>query len=306
MEFIQLVSFYQIAKTGSFSKASFNISRTQSAVSHQIRNLEEEFGIKLFDRIGKKIKLTDEGRILFDVLDPFFDKLDNVKRIYEDMKQCKSGSLTIVSSSAMITYILPNVIKKFINQFAQIKFKLMTCATTFEIPRMILDGETDFGIGPKMDDISSDKLNFLSWKMFDKVILMSKDHPLSKKNKITLADIAKHPLILYTEGTVIRKSVEEAFIRNNLHYEIVMEMDVAENIKKYVEMGVGLSVLSSLAISRKDKNRLFIANINHLLGKTEYGIYFRKGKYITAIMKQFVKFFAPELLDIFHQANDHD
>ncbi|MCK4794675.1 MAG: LysR family transcriptional regulator [Desulfobacteraceae bacterium] len=306
MELIQLVSFYQIAKTGSFSKASQNIYRTQSAVSHQIRNLEEELGVKLFDRIGKKIKLTDEGRILFDVLGPFFDKLDNVKRIYDDMKQCKSGSLTIVSSSAMITYILPNVIKKFINQFPQVKFKLMTCAITSEIPRMILDGETDFGIGPKMDDISSDKLNFLSWKMFDKVILMSKDHPLSKKNKITLADIGKHPLILYTEGTVIRKSVEEAFIRNNLHYEIVMEMDVAENIKKYVEMGVGLSVLSSLAISRQDKNRLFIVNINHLLGKTEYGIYFRKGKYITAIMKQFVKFFAPELLDIFHQANDHD
>jgi len=306
VELIQLISFYQIAKTGSFSKASHNIYRTQSAVSHQIRNLEEEFGVKLFDRTGKKIRLTDEGRILIDVLDPFFDKLDNVKRIYEDMKQCKSGSLTIVSSSAMITYILPNVIKKFINQFPQIKFKLVTCSITSKIPRMILDGETDFGIGPNMDEISLDKLEFLSWKLFDKVLLMSKDHPLSKKRKITLADIAKYPLILYTEGTVIRKRVEEAFIRNNLHYEIVMEMDVAENIKKYVEMGFGLSVLSSLAISCQDKNRLFIANINHLLGKTEYGIYFRKGKYITAIMKQFVKFFAPELLDIFHQANEHD
>ncbi len=306
MEFIQLVSFYQIAKTGSFSKASQNIYRTQSAVSHQIRNLEEEFGVKLFDRIGKKIRLTDEGRILIDALDPFFDKLDNVKRIYEDMKQCKSGSLTIVSSSAMITYILPDVIKKFLNQFAQIKFKLVSCSITSKIPRMILDGETDFGIGPKMDEISSDKIEFISWKLFDKVLLMSKDHPLSKKKKITLADIPKYPLILYTEGTVIRKSVEEAFIRNNLHYEIVMEMDVAENIKKYVEMGVGLSVLSSIAISRKDKNRLFIVNINHLLGKTEYGIYFRKGKHITAIMNQFVKFFAPELLDIFHQANEHD
>ncbi|HUT69883.1 MAG TPA: LysR substrate-binding domain-containing protein [Desulfatiglandales bacterium] len=305
MELIQLISFYQIARTGSFSKASLNIFRTQSAVSHQIRNLEEEFGIKLFDRIGKKIKLTEEGKILFDVLGPFFDQLDNIKRIYEDMKQCRGGSLTIVSSGAMIAYILPDIIKEFISQFAQIKFKLINCPITFEIPRMILDGEADFGIGPKMGDISSDKVEFLSWKLFDKVLLMSKGHPLSKKRNTTLADIAKYPLILYPKGTEIRRSVEEAFIRDNLSYEIGMEMNVAENIKKYVEIGIGLSVLSSLAISPKDKIMLCITNINHLLGKTEYGIYFRKDKHITATMKQFVRFFAPELYDCFHQAIEH-
>lgn len=297
MELIQLLSFHQIVKTGSFSKASSNIFRTQSAVSHQIKNLEQELGIKLFERLGKTIKLTEEGKILFDVCSAFFNDLDNVKRIYGDMQQGKYGSLIIVTSSAMITYILPNVIKMFIDQFAGIKFKLITCAITFEIPRMILNGEADFGIGPKMDQVSSQKLDFLSWKSFDKVLLMAKDHPLSKKKDITLADIAKYPLILYRDGTMIRKSVEEAFNRNNLSYEIVMEMDVAENIKKYVEIGIGLSVLSSLAITHEDRNRLFLFDINHLLGKTEYGIYFRKDKYITTAMKQFIKFFAPELFD---------
>ncbi len=297
MELIQLISFHEIVKTGSFSKASSKILRSQSAVSHQIKKLEQELGIKLFERLGKTIKLTDEGKILFDVCSEFFNDLENVKKIYEDMQQGKSGSLTIVTSSAMITYILPNAIKMFIDQFARIKFKLITCATTFEIPGKILNGEADFGIGPRMGHVALEKLNFLSWKFFDKVLLMAKDHPLSKEKSITLADIAKYPLILYREGTVIRKSVQEAFIRNNLSYEIVMEMDVAENIKKYVEIGIGLSVLSSLAFTEEDKKRLLLLDINHLLGKTEYGIYLRKDKYITTPMKQFIKFFAPELFD---------
>jgi len=295
MELIQLLSFHQIVKTGSFSKASNNIFRSQSAVSHQIKNLEKELGIKLFERLGKTIKLTEEGKILFDVVSAFFNDLDNVKRIYGDMQQGKHGRLTIVTSSAMITYVLPNVIKMFIDQFARIKLKLITCAITFEIPRVILNGDADFGIGPEMDQVSSEKINFLPWKSFDKVLLMAKDHPLSKKSNVTLADIAKYPLILYGAGTVIRKSVEEAFVRNNLSYEIVMELDVAENIKKYVEIGIGLSILSSVALTHQDKNRLFVFDINHLLGKTEYGIYLRRDKYITTAMKQFIKFFAPEL-----------
>jgi len=297
MELIQLLSFHHIVKTGSFSKASSNIFRSQSAVSHQIKNLEKELGIKLLERPGKRIKLTEEGRILFDVISAFFNDLDNVKRIYGDMQQGKCGSLTIATSSSMITYILPNVIKMFIDQFAGIKFKLITCAISIEIPRMILNGEAEFGIGAKIDRVSSEKLDFISWKSFDKVLLTAKGHPLSKKKNITLADIAKYPLILYREGTMTRKSVEEAFIRDNLSYEIVMEIDVAENIKKYVEIGIGLSVLSSLALTREDKNKLFLFDITHLLGKIEYGIYFRKDKYVTTAMKQFIKFFAPGLFD---------
>ena len=297
MELIQLLAFHQIVTTGSFSKASTNIFRSQSAVSHQIKNLEKELNIKLFERFGKTIKLTDAGKILFDILSEFFNDLDNVKRIYADMHKGKSGRLTIVTSGAMITYILPNVIKRFIDHFAKIKFKLITLTNTFEIPRMILNGEADFGIGPKIDQLASPKLTFLSWKSFDRVLLMNKHNPLSKKKKITFADIARYPLILYREGTVIRKSVEESFIRNNLRYEIAMEMDVAENIKKYVELGIGLSILSSLAITREDKKKLFLVNLSHLMGKTEYGIYLRKDKYVTTAMKQFIRFFAPKLSD---------
>lgn len=297
MEIIQLVSFYQIVKTGSFSKASNVVLRSQSAVSHQIRNLENELKIKLFERLRKKVKLTEEGKILFDVVNAFFIDLEKLKGIYDDMQHGKGGSLTIATSSAPITYFLPDVIKKFIDQCSRIKFKLINCSLTSEILSMVLEGEADFGIGPKSNKVLPEKMNFMFWKSFDIVLLAAKGHPISKKKVIKLDDISKYPLVLYREGTVVRRVIEEVFIKNKLYYEVIMEMDVAENIKKYVEMGMGVSILSSLTLTHTDKGRFFFSNINNLFGRIDYGLYFRKNKYITAAMKQFINYFAPDLLN---------
>lgn len=298
MELIQLLSFYQIVKTESFSKASKHIFRSQSAVSHQIKNLEKELNIKLFERLGRKIRLTEEGKLLCGVISSFVNDLDNVKRTIEDMHQC-FGSLTIAASSAIITYILPNIIRMFVEQFSGVKFKLITCAVTSEIQPMVMDGNADFGIGPRFRQLLPQRLNFLFWKSFDKVLITSKNHPLSKKRNLKLLDITKSPLILYREGTVIRKDVEEAFFSNKLPYETIMELDVAESIKKYVEIGIGISILSSLTLTNEDKGRFCCFNVNSLFGRTNYGIYYRKDKYITSSMRQFITFFAPELSDKF-------
>jgi DNA-binding transcriptional LysR family regulator len=295
MELSQLSSFLQIVRTGSFSKASECVFRSPSAISHQIKNLEQELEIKLFKRLGKTIRLTEEGKILFDISDRFFNDLDKIKRMFEDMQQSQAGSLVIITSSAIITYTLPNVVKMFLHEFKKIKFKLITCSITSEIPRMIVEGEAHFGIGPRINTSFRKNLNFIPWKSFDKILITAKGHPLSKKSVIKLADIAKYPIILYREGTVMRQSVEEAFDHNELSYEIIMEMDVAENIKKYVEMGVGLSIVSSLTLTPEDKKRFFSLSLDNLLGNTGYGIYYRNDKYITNAMRQFLKFFAPEL-----------
>ena len=299
MELIQLLSFYQIVKTESFSKASKIMFRSQSALSHQIKNLEKELNIKLFERLGRKIRLTEEGKLLCGVISSFVNDLDNVKRTIEDMHQCKFGSVTIAASSAIMTYILPDIIRMFVDQFPKVKYKLITCTVTSEIEPMVLDGGIDFGIGPRSRQLLPQRLNFLFWKSFDKVLITSKKHPLSKKRNVKLLDIAKFPLILYREGTVIRKDVEEAFVSNKLPYETIMELDVAESIKKYVEIGIGISILSSLTLTNEDKERFGCFNVNSLFGRTNYGIYYRKDKYITSAMRQFMTFFAPELCDKF-------
>ncbi len=148
MEVIQLLSFFQIVKTGSFSRAAENVFRSQSAVSHQIKNLEKDLNIGLFERLGKKVKLTEEGKILFDVVSNFLNDIDNLKRIYADIKSGHYGKLTIAITEDILAFWLLDVIAEFIRQFPGIKFKLVT-SFTFQMQEMILNGEVDFGIGPK-------------------------------------------------------------------------------------------------------------------------------------------------------------
>lgn len=297
MELNQLISFHQIVKTGSFSKASEKVFRTQSALSHQITNLETELKVKLFEKHGKVLLLTWEGKCLFDFIIRFLDDMDNLKQIYEDVRQGRRGTLIIVTSNAICTYCLTDIIKRFINQAPNINFKLITSTNIADIQSMILDGTAHLGIGARCYPILSNKLNFFYWKSFDRLLLVNKAHPLRRKKAVTIHDIAKYPLILYKEGSMLRKDVEESLNRNNLPYEIVIEMDEADNLKKFVEMGIGISILSSLTITNEDKKKFVIFNVNNLFNTIEYGIYCRKNKLFTSPMRKFINVFAP---DLFH------
>ena len=297
MELIQLHSFYEIVKTGSFSEASRKVFRSQSAVSHQIINLERELKVKLFKRMGKKIKLTQEGESLFNITNKFFNDLENLKRFYLDMENGLEGKLTIAATSAMVTYVLPDIIRQFLDQFPKISFKLFTCRFISELCPLVLNGEVDFGIGLKSYQEISPKLIFLPWKSFDMYLIVSKGHPLSQKKRIKLIDIVKYPHILYSKGTAIRKVIEDVCAQNKLSPNVIMEVDMAENIKSNVEKGIGVGIISSLAITKKDKERLKIFKVNHFFGQVEFGIYYRRDSYISAAMKQFIKLFAPELLN---------
>jgi DNA-binding transcriptional LysR family regulator len=295
MEFIQLLSFYQIVKTGSFSGASKNVARSQSAVSHQIKNLEEDFNVKLFERFGKKVKLTEEGEVLFDVISTFFNDLENLKRVYAEMRNGSYGSLTLTVSRNLMTYWFADVIRSFIDQFPGIKYKLFTRSSSPVMQEMILNGEADFGIGMK-DQLISKKLDFLFWRAFDRVVMVDKKHPLCKKKSISLADIAHYPLILTRLGST-KKVLEEVFARDDLSYEIVMEVDSPDIIKKFLKDSTSVSVFSSIAVTEEDKKNLAVINVEHFFGKVEYGIYYSKDKFVSSVMKHFIKFFAPEIAD---------
>jgi LysR family cys regulon transcriptional activator len=297
MELNQLISFYQIVKTGSFSKASEKVFRSQSALSHQITKLEEEFKVKLFERHGKMLLLTWEGKYLFDFITRLLDDMDNLKHIYEDVQQGRRGTLVIATSSAVCAYYLTNVMKQFIKKAPNIKFNLITSTNIAEIQSMILDGTAHLGVGARGYPLISSRLNFYYWKSFDRVLLVNKGHPLPRKKVVTIQDIAKYPLMLYKEGSILRKDLEESLNRNNLSYEIIIEMDEAANLKNFVELGIGITILSSITITREDKNRFAIINVNHLFNKLDYGIYCRKNKFFTSSMREFLKVFAPGLFN---------
>ncbi|MEI9475262.1 MAG: LysR substrate-binding domain-containing protein [Deltaproteobacteria bacterium] len=304
MQITQLRTFYEVVKSGSYSKASEKLFITQSAVSHQIRNLEKEFNMKLFERLGNNMKLTKGGEILSDAIAKFLDDLDNLKKLSEDIRTFKTGDLTVATTSALMIYILPEVVKKFREEFPRIKFKLISRISVELLPP-VLSGEADLAIAPKPDKKELVKLKFIKWKSFGIVLLLAKGHPLQKKKTIMLDDICKLPLILYRSGTVIRQAVDAAFTHRKLSYEVMMEIDMEENAKKYVGMGIGATITASFAVTAEDQQRLWCVDVSHLFGKVDEGIYYRKNKYVTEAMQRFINLFLSQPLSSSYRPFNH-
>jgi len=239
--------------------------------------------------------------MLFEIISKFLNDIENLEKLCADMQSGTSGTLTLAVSRNVMTYWFTKIIRSFTARFPAIKFKLYTQSSTSIMQDMVLNGKVDFGIGSR-DQLISNKMDFIPWKSFDRVLIASRNHPICKKKKITLTDIAKYPLILTRFGGTT-KIVEEAFVQNNLSYEIVMEMDTSEFIKHFLEDGTCLSIYSSIALTEEDKQRLAVMNVSHLLGSVDYGIYYRRDKYISKVMDQFVNFIAPEIT---HQLSSHN
>ena len=296
MELIELKSFVEIVRTGSFSEASRKVFRTQGAVSHHVKKLETDLKVKLFERRGKIVNLTEEGRILFNQASKVFSDLEELRKRYADVADGQAGTLTIAANSSIAGYILPTVFKGFSAQFPKVKVRLLVSSASGDIPGLVSNGQADFGIGFKMNQSLQKNTDFVFWKSFDMILISPKNHPLTKGKRIRIEELGSYPLIMSEPGTFYRKTVEEMLLRCGIPYEIVMEINMVETIKKYVEMGYGLSIISSIAITPEDKKRLGMAKVSNLFGKVNYGVYYRKGTYVSGPMRQFIKEISPRLL----------
>ena len=295
MDLSQFRTFLEIAKTGSYSEAGRRLFLTQPAVSHQMKNLETDLNVVLFERVGNQMKLTDKGELLLDVVNEFLGSLEKVS---EDEPNLNTGHLKVSTTSGIMIYLLPNVILHFRQQFPHIKLNLLNWrGSPAEFVQMMSHREVDLAIRPRSNQILTDKLSFLKWRSFGRVLLIPNNHPLRNNPTITLQDIATMPLILY--GARTRQSIHEAFSRNKLSYEVIMEIDTAETAKKYVEIGVGASVVDSFALTNEDRHRFQAVDVSRLFGELEYGIYFRKHGYASRSMREFIKLFSPELYAAF-------
>ncbi|HHS12225.1 MAG TPA: LysR family transcriptional regulator [bacterium] len=294
MEIQQLKGFYYSTKLGSLTRAAEKLSVTQSAVSQQIKSLESELGIQLFNRFGPKKELTPDGKLFFELISPIIQELDSLKSTFEDMKGNEKGLLTIAATTFMIMNLLPPVIKQYTEKYPNVQLEIMERRWN-EIVRLAHVGEIDFGLTP-VTKISSN-LNFLLLEPIDRVLITSIGHPLSRKTHVTLEDIVKYPMITYERGLVTRGEFDRVMREHGLQSNIIMEATNAETIKRYVEMGIGISIIPKMALFPTKTTRLEVISINRYFGKSQYGVLLRKGKHITRWSRHFLELLIPDLTE---------
>jgi DNA-binding transcriptional LysR family regulator len=240
MDFDHLVTFVEIAKQGSFSRAGQKLFRSQPAVSAQIRQLEQEYGQKLFDRVGKSIQLTAAGEALLEYAGKLLTLRNESLRAVADQATSPRGTLAIGANEATCLYVLPDIFAEYHRHYPQVQISIYR-NFSHKVIEKIEDGTIDVGIVTLPVKSPSLRVHPI---FRDRIMLMtSPSSPLAKQKAVTTAEIAEQPLIFPRTG-FMRRIHDKQFhaYRSRLH--ITMELPSVGMIKRFVAAGLGVSLIS--------------------------------------------------------------
>jgi len=271
-----------------------SLATSQSGVSKHILDLEDELGIELFVRKGKRLLgLTEPGKELLAIVERILLDTKNIKLLGEQYSQTDKGQLTIATTHTQARYALPKVVGQFKQRFPKVHLALHQ-GSPQEIVEMLLDGRADIGIATEALDQQSELVTFpyYSWQH---TAVAPKGHPLEGKADLSLEDIAEYPIVTYHEGFTGRKSIDATFARSGITPDIVMSALDADVIKTYVELGLGIGVIASMAYQADRDSKLTLLDAATLFEKNTTQIALRKGYFLRGFAYEFIELCSPEL-----------
>ena len=288
----QLRGFCYAAQAQSISRAAERIFLSQPSVSLQIQALERELNATLFERRGPKITLTPEGRLLFEQAWPLVEAIDMLPHTFAARRgEVDKGRLDIAAGESTILYILPTFMQRFVRDHPGIEFKLHN-VTGRDGLAMLRRGEVDLVVGSMID--VPDDIDYRPTFSYDPMLITPLDHPLAKKRRVRLEDIAGYPLILPPRHLTTWRVVDLVFQQHNLTYEVKMEAGGWEVIKKYVALGLGISIVTSICLT--DADQLAKISLGKYFPKRTYGVVLRKGQVLSPQAARFIALIGPESL----------
>jgi DNA-binding transcriptional LysR family regulator len=241
MEWQQLLGFYQVVKLGSFTKAAEATFRTQSALSQQVKALEDELGSRLLERLGKRqLRLTPAGEKLLDFAQTLLARFETLKEELHEIKGQNQGGLRLAAPFTTLYHLLPKFLQVYRQQFPNVDLILLDRSQA-AVLALVKNGDIDFGLA-LASQVPRDLLA-LRWQPVQTVLMVPRDHPLAHLKRITLRHIARQPLILPPRGPEYpgRRILDEQFRKLGLSPNIVMESANVELSALYVDLGLGVS-----------------------------------------------------------------
>lgn len=266
----------------------------QSGVSKHIKDLEDELGVELFTRRGKRLLgLTAPGQELLPIVERILLDLQNIKRLGEQFAQQDTGHLAIATTHTQARYALPPVVTRFKSHFPRVHLELHQCGPR-EIVERLRSGEADIGIATEAlaDEPDLVSFPFYEWRH---ALIVPAGHPLTAAGSLTLEAIAEYPLITYHPGYTGRARIDAAFARAGLVPEIVMSALDADVIKAYVELGLGVGLIAAMAWHPVRDAGLRLIEVPDLLETNTARLGLRRGHYLRDYALSFIRECAPEL-----------
>lgn len=295
MKLRQLHYIHEVAQRGlNVTAASEALFTSQPGVSKQIRLLEDELGVDIFVRNGKHLsEITPAGQRILECTRRLLGEVENIKRVADEFHDADRGELSIATTHTQARYALPPVIQPFRRRYPKVGLHLHQGSPP-QIARMAAEGEADFAIATEAMH-HFETLVMLPCYHWNRSVLVRPDHPLAGKSKLTLQDIAAHPIITYTFGFTGRSKLDQAFAAHGLKPDVVLTAVDADVIKTYVRLGLGIGIVATMAYDPATDHDLVSLSASHLFEDSVTHIGFRRSLFLRGYMYEFLRLFAPHL-----------
>ncbi len=287
-----LRGFYFVAERGGVRQAAIAMGREQPTISRQIKCLEKELGITLFDRSSGKMKITPEGKILLEKAVSLFEDVKGIKNGFKKQEVEYEGKIVVATTHAIIYSFLPRYIGEFRKLHPLVRFHLEggIRETVFE---KIESAEADLGIAFS----ESVPKTIMCYELSETglVLIAPKNNPFFKTKAPTLKQIAAAPLVLFSHRGLPERLIENRFAQEDLKPNVVITHNNHVSVKRYVALGMGAAILSGHTISEEDEKMLDIYPLDRYFPKRKYALLLRKKKYISPMVAAFIRTMKPDI-----------
>lgn len=295
------MNFQQLRIIREMVRRNFNLTEvasglftSQSGVSKHIRDLEDELGVELFVRKGKRVLgLTEPGKELVGMVERILLDANNIKTLAEQFSNRDQGKLIVATTHTQARYALPPVVTAFKRAFPRVHLVLHQASPT-EIVAMLLEGRADIGVATEELGSMEELISF-PYYAWHHTIIVPAGHVLEAARPLTLEAIAEFPIVTYHEGFTGRASIDGLFARAGVVPDIVMSALDADVIKTYVELGLGIGIIASMAFDAERDTNLRLLDSRHLFADNTTQIAVRRGHYLRGFSYRFMEMCTPIL-----------
>jgi LysR family cys regulon transcriptional activator len=295
MNFQQLRSIREAARRGyNLTEVANVLFTSQPGVSRQIRELEDELGVEIFERNGKRlVGLTEPGKGILSIIERLLLEAENLRQAGQEYSGENTGTLTVATTHTQARYTLPRVVPSFRTDYPKVRIALQQSSPE-HIAEWVISGKADVGIATEGLSQFEELVSFPCYR-WHHVVVVPSGHPLAQSEHLTLQELAAYPIITYDAGFTGRGHIDQAFKEAGLNTDIVLTAMDSDVIRQYVSLGLGVGIVAEMAMEHNGNQGLQSIEAAHLFAPNVTRIAVRRGAYLRSYIYDFILRLSPEL-----------